>query len=51
MTELSTLAQKEALSVYDAAYLDLSIRLKLPLACKDGPLASAALRNNIRVMP
>ena len=29
-------------SAYDAAYLELAIRLKLPLATKDGPLRQAA---------
>ena len=49
--ELSALAHAEGLSVYDAAYLDLSIRLRLPLACKDGPLSSAASRRRVRVRP
>ena len=30
------------LSVYDAAYLELAIRRKLPLGCKDGTLIEAA---------
>lgn len=50
-TELSALAADEGLSVYDAVYLDLALRLKLPLACKDGPLASAAGRRRVRVKP
>lgn len=50
-TELSTLAQRESLSVFDAAYLDVALRLELPLACKDGPLSAAALRHRIRVTP
>lgn len=49
--ELSALAHAEGLSVYDAAYLDLSVRLKLPLACRDGPLSSAAGRRRVRVKP
>ena len=48
---LSALAFAEGLSVYDAAYLDLSMRLKLPLACKDGPLSTAAVRRRVRVKP
>jgi predicted nucleic acid-binding protein len=51
LKELSALAHAEGLSVYDAAYLDLSLRLKLPLACKDGPLASAASRRRVRIKP
>jgi len=40
--KLSDLASKYRLSVYDAAYLELASRSKLPLACKDGPLREAA---------
>ena len=50
-TELSQLAGELALSVYDAAYLELAIRLKLPLACKDGPLVNAAKRRRVTVIP
>lgn len=49
LAPLSALAQAESLSVYDAAYLDVSMRLKLPLACKDGPLRAAAMRHRVRV--
>lgn len=51
LTALSTLADELALSVYDAAYLELAIRLKLPLACKDGPLVDAARRRRVKVIP
>lgn len=50
-TELSRLASTLTLSVYDAAYLELAGRLKLPLACKDGPLRDAARRRRVRVVP
>ena len=50
-TELSTLAQTFALSVYDAAYLELAARLKLPLACKDGALREAARQLRVSVVP
>ena len=43
-TDLSDLASAHGLSVYDAAYLDVAQRRRLPLACKDGPLRKAALR-------
>jgi len=43
-TKLSTLAAEHRLSVYDAAYLELALRKKLPLGCKDGPLRAAAKR-------
>lgn len=51
LTRLSQLATDEKLSVYDAAYLELALRLKLPLACKDGPLREAARRQGLRVLP
>lgn len=50
-TELSMLATDERLSVYDAAYLELALRLKLPLACLDGPLREAATRRGVSVLP
>jgi predicted nucleic acid-binding protein len=50
-TELSQLASTLTLSIYDAAYLELALRLKLPLACKDGPLREAARRRRVQVLP
>ena len=41
-TTLSALASRYELSIYDATYLELALRKKLPLACKDGPLRTAA---------
>lgn len=38
---LAKIARRYALSAYDATYLELSIRVRLPLACRDGPLKSA----------
>lgn len=38
------LARKEGLAAYDAAYLELAIRLKLPIATLDLRLAEAATR-------
>lgn len=46
---LSDLASKHALSVYDAAYLELALRTKLPLACNDGPLSHAAKRCGVKL--
>jgi predicted nucleic acid-binding protein len=40
---LESLARKYNLPAYDAAYLDLSLREKLPLATSDQELKSAAL--------
>lgn len=50
-TRLSKLASELTLSVYDAAYLELALRLKLPLACRDGPLREAAKRRRMTVLP
>lgn len=50
-TTLSEIATREALSVYDAAYLDVAMRRELPLGCKDGPLRSAAARNGVLLAP
>ena len=36
--ELLVFAAKYRLSAYDASYLDLALSLRLPLACRDGPL-------------
>lgn len=42
--ETFTLAHAEGLTTYDASYLELSVRLKLPIATKDTQLAKAAKR-------
>lgn len=36
------IARKYSLAAYDAAYLELAVRLDLPLATLDGPLLTAA---------
>lgn len=41
-SRLSELATAHQLSVYDAAYLELTLRRRLVLGCKDGPLRAAA---------
>lgn len=46
-SRLSELASANGLSVYDAAYLELAQRRKLPLGCKDGPLREAARRSGV----
>lgn len=48
-TNLSALASEHHLSIYDAAYLELASRSKLPLACKDGPLRQAAKRCRVKL--
>jgi predicted nucleic acid-binding protein len=44
MGDILSLAREQNLSVYDAAYLELSIREALPLATRDKALAAAAKR-------
>lgn len=44
---LIELAQRYALSAYDACYLELALRLKFPLAARDAPLRKAADRAGI----
>ena len=41
-SRLSELASDHQLSIYDAAYLELALRRKLVLGCRDGPLREAA---------
>jgi len=49
LSTLTDLAVEHGLSVYDATYLELAERRKLPLGCKDGPLKKAAKRRGIRL--
>jgi len=42
-----SLADRHGLTVYDAAYLDLAIRERLPLASLDNALCKAALQSNV----
>lgn len=41
--EILALALRFGLSSYDATYLELALRLQLPMACVDAPLREAAL--------
>ncbi len=50
MPRLSALAAQHKLTAYDAAYLDLSLRLMLPLATLDGDLTKAALTEGVVVL-
>jgi predicted nucleic acid-binding protein len=45
---LLDLARQYDLSVYDASYLELAIRLAVPLATQDGPLAVAATKAGLK---
>ncbi|MDD1415656.1 type II toxin-antitoxin system VapC family toxin [Dolichospermum sp. ST_con] len=44
------LARREGLAAYDAAYLELALRLKLPLATLDNRLAEAATRCGVSLI-
>jgi predicted nucleic acid-binding protein len=46
----SELAEQYDLSVYDATYLELAIRRKLPLASRDDALNSAAKKAGIKTL-
>jgi predicted nucleic acid-binding protein len=48
-SRLSELAVMHQLSVYDAAYLELALRRRLVLGCKDSPLRTAAKRAGARL--
>lgn len=48
-SRLSELATDLDLSVYDAAYLELAMRRKLVLGCKDGALRKAARRAGVKL--
>lgn len=46
----SGLAAEHGLSVYDAAYLELALRRKLPLASRDEALRKAAQRCHVKLL-
>lgn len=48
--EVFGLSQRHSLSVYDAGYLELARRMKLPLATLDKRLAGACLAEGIEVI-
>ena len=47
--EVLALAREQDLSVYDATYLDLAMRLGLPLATQDHALQTAARRVGVEI--
>ena len=49
--ETLLLAQTHGLTVYDAAYLELALRLGLPLATKDDELHAAAQQVGVTTIP
>jgi len=48
--EILALAHAEKLTTYDAAYLELAMRLGLPLASKDNQLCDTAARLGLKVL-
>lgn len=51
LREILELARREYLTTYDAAYLELAMRLGLPLATLDRALARVARRAGVDVLP
>ena len=47
--ELLEFAGRYGLSSYDASYLDLALTLRMPLACRDGPLQRALPHAGVRL--
>jgi len=47
MPRVLMLSRRYELSTYDASYLELALRLQLPLAAKDGPLVTAARKAGV----
>lgn len=50
LTETLALARTESLSGYDAGYLELAMRLGLPIATRDARLAAAARHVGVEVV-
>lgn len=49
-TKMTALAQANGLSIYDACYLELALRRKLPLGTRDDALRSAAKRLRVKLI-
>ena len=47
---ITDLAQKHSLTIYDATYLDLALRKRLPLASRDAALNKAAKRSSVETL-
>jgi len=47
LREIVSLAREHGLSTYDASYLDLAMRLDLPLATQDASLVKAAKKSKV----
>jgi len=44
-------AEQHKLTAYDATYLELALRRGLPLATRDKPLAAAAQKAGVELLP
>ena len=51
LRETLTLARRHSLTTYDASYLELALRLGLPLASTDRALRRAAIDEGVVVLP
>jgi len=50
-TATAQLAEQHKLTAYDATYLELALRRGLPLATRDKPLAAAAQKAGVELLP
>ena len=50
-TDTARLAEQHRLTAYDAAYLELAVRLRLPLATGDKALIAAAGNEGVALLP
>jgi predicted nucleic acid-binding protein len=50
MSTTFEIARETGLTIYDASYLELALRLQLPIATLDKALRKAAVKNNIKVI-
>ena len=48
--DVRTLASRYKLTAYDASYLELAIRRKLPIAAFDNALAKAAVKAGLKLV-
>ncbi len=48
---IASLAERHRLTAYDAAYLELALRLAMPLATSDNPLRNAAREAGVELLP
>ncbi len=49
--DILSIARVEGLTIYEASYLELAVRMGVPLLTKDGDLVAAARRRGVMVSP